>query len=101
MLLQDLPLLFISGWKSAEGLLDWKLANIIPIFKKGKKEYPGNYSLAVSLQFLVKLWRRSFWELLKNASEAMSSSVKVSMVSWRASYALLAKYTFVTRLCAE
>ncbi|KAJ7411111.1 RNA-directed DNA polymerase from mobile element jockey-like protein [Willisornis vidua] len=39
------PLSMISelSWESREVPADWKLANIVPIFKKGKKEDPGNY----------------------------------------------------------
>ena len=37
--------------------------------------------LSVSLQCLVKLWRRLPWELLKNIWETMQSSVKASMGS--------------------
>ncbi|CAM5145543.1 unnamed protein product [Natator depressus] len=39
------PLAIISenSWRSGEVPDDWKKANIVPIFKKGKKEDPGNY----------------------------------------------------------
>ncbi|KAJ7409913.1 RNA-directed DNA polymerase from mobile element jockey [Willisornis vidua] len=30
------------SWESGEVSADWKLANVDPIFKKGKKEDPGN-----------------------------------------------------------
>ncbi|TRZ22429.1 hypothetical protein HGM15179_004636 [Zosterops borbonicus] len=39
------PLLMIShhSWETREVPVDWRLANIVLIVKKGKKEDPGNY----------------------------------------------------------
>ena len=31
------------SWESGEVPADWKLANVIPIYKKGMREDPGNY----------------------------------------------------------
>ncbi|KFV46068.1 hypothetical protein N341_00647, partial [Tyto alba] len=40
------PLTIISEklWQSGELPADWKRGNIIPVFKKGNKADPGNYS---------------------------------------------------------
>ncbi|KAK4811098.1 hypothetical protein QYF61_016384, partial [Mycteria americana] len=38
-----LSIIFQWPWESGEVPVDWKLANVVPIFKKGKKEDPGNY----------------------------------------------------------
>uniref|UniRef100_A0A8B9I9X6 Reverse transcriptase domain-containing protein n=1 Tax=Anser brachyrhynchus TaxID=132585 RepID=A0A8B9I9X6_9AVES len=38
-----LSIIFQRSWESGEVPLDWKLANVVPIFKKGKKEDPSNY----------------------------------------------------------
>lgn len=59
-------------WVCEEVSINWKLANIVPDFKKGKKEDPG---LSVSLQSLVKSWRKLFRELLKNTWKTMRSLV--------------------------
>ncbi|CAM5135987.1 unnamed protein product [Eretmochelys imbricata] len=40
---EPLAIIFENSWQSGEVLDDWKKANVVPIFKKGKKEDPGNY----------------------------------------------------------
>ncbi|KFP51778.1 RNA-directed DNA polymerase from mobile element jockey, partial [Cathartes aura] len=40
-----LSIIFQQSWESGEVPVDWKLANVVPIFKKGKKQDPGNYRL--------------------------------------------------------
>ncbi|KAJ7409997.1 rna-directed dna polymerase from mobile element jockey-like [Willisornis vidua] len=37
-------LIFEQPWESIEAPADWKLSNIVLIFKKGKKEHPRKYS---------------------------------------------------------
>uniref|UniRef100_A0A8B9ZNN1 Reverse transcriptase domain-containing protein n=2 Tax=Anas TaxID=8835 RepID=A0A8B9ZNN1_9AVES len=38
-----LSIIFQRFWESGEVLVDWKLASVVPTFKKGKKEDPGDY----------------------------------------------------------
>ncbi|CAM4686112.1 unnamed protein product [Lepidochelys kempii] len=40
---EPLAIIFENSWRSGEVPDDWKKANVVPIFKKGKKEDPGNY----------------------------------------------------------
>jgi len=40
---EPLSIIFERSWRTREVPEDWRKANVIPIFKKGKKEDPGNY----------------------------------------------------------
>ncbi|KFV84836.1 hypothetical protein N308_15146, partial [Struthio camelus australis] len=43
VLARPLSIIFERSWRSGEVPEDWKKANVTPVFKKGKKEDPGNY----------------------------------------------------------
>jgi len=40
---EPLSIIFEESWRTGEVLEDWRKASLTPIFKKGKKEDPGNY----------------------------------------------------------
>ena len=40
---EPLSIIFEKSWRTGEVPDDWRRANVVPIFKKGKKEEPGNY----------------------------------------------------------
>ena len=42
---EPLSIIFKRSWRTAEVLEDWRKASVTAVFKKGKKEDPGNYKL--------------------------------------------------------
>ncbi|KFQ61639.1 hypothetical protein N334_07210, partial [Pelecanus crispus] len=40
---KPLCMIFGKSWQSGEVPGDWRKGNIVPIFKKGRREDPGNY----------------------------------------------------------
>ncbi|KFQ23520.1 hypothetical protein N332_03492, partial [Mesitornis unicolor] len=48
ILKKPLSIIYQQSWLTGEVPVDWRLANVTPIYKKGRKEDPGNYR-AVSL----------------------------------------------------
>ncbi|GAB0207583.1 mitochondrial enolase superfamily member 1 [Grus japonensis] len=43
VLSKPLSIIYQQSWLTREVLVDWRLANVTPIHKKGQKEDPGNY----------------------------------------------------------
>ena len=40
---KPLSIIFWQSWLTGDVLADWRLANVTPIFKKGRKDDPGSY----------------------------------------------------------
>lgn len=38
-----MAIIFTNSWTTGEVREDWRRANVVPIFKRGKKEETGNY----------------------------------------------------------
>ncbi|KGL88429.1 hypothetical protein N301_14627, partial [Charadrius vociferus] len=38
-----LSIIFERSWRTGEVPEDWRIANVTPVFKKGRKDDPGNY----------------------------------------------------------
>ncbi|KFO93789.1 hypothetical protein N320_10922, partial [Buceros rhinoceros silvestris] len=43
VLTKPLSIIYQQSWLTGEVPADWRLANVMPIYKKGKREDPGNY----------------------------------------------------------
>ncbi|RMC20007.1 hypothetical protein DUI87_00853 [Hirundo rustica rustica] len=51
-LAKPLSTIYRQSWLYGEVPIDWRLANVMPIYKKGQKEDPGSYR-PVSLTLLL------------------------------------------------
>ena len=40
---EPLSIILLKSWEMGEVPEDWRRANVVPIFKKSKREEPGNY----------------------------------------------------------
>ncbi|KFQ88614.1 hypothetical protein N337_11530, partial [Phoenicopterus ruber ruber] len=43
VLTKPLSIIYQQSWPTGEVPVDWRLADVTPIYKKGRKEDPGNY----------------------------------------------------------
>ncbi|KAK4820579.1 hypothetical protein QYF61_001819 [Mycteria americana] len=53
VLTKPLPILYQQSWLTGEVPVDWRLAKVSPMYKKGQKEDPGNYR-PVSLTLVLR-----------------------------------------------
>ncbi|GAB0183198.1 mitochondrial enolase superfamily member 1 [Grus japonensis] len=52
-----LSIIFERSWRTAEVPEDWRKANVTPVFKKGRKEDPGNYRpVSLTASILERQW---------------------------------------------
>ena len=58
VIVEPLARLFKDSWCSGQVPEDWKRASVVPIFKKGRKEEPGNYRPVSLTSILGKVFEK-------------------------------------------
>ncbi|KFV81143.1 RNA-directed DNA polymerase from mobile element jockey, partial [Struthio camelus australis] len=66
---RPLSIIFERSWQSGEVPEDWKKANVTLVFKKGKKEEPGNYRPVSLTSILGKMMEQLILEALSKHVE--------------------------------
>jgi len=61
---EPLSIIFERSWRTGEVPEDWRKATVTPIFKKGKKEDPGNYRLVSLTSVLGKVMEQLILEVI-------------------------------------
>lgn len=68
-------MVFECPWEFEESPVHWKLANIVLIFKMGKKEDPENNRPDSLTSATAKIWRRLLREVLRSTWKTTSREI--------------------------
>ncbi|KFV68941.1 RNA-directed DNA polymerase from mobile element jockey, partial [Dryobates pubescens] len=66
---EPLSIIFEKPWRTGEVPDDWKKANVIPVFKKGKEEDPGHYRPVSLTSIPGKMMEQLILEVISNHTE--------------------------------
>ncbi|KAK4832422.1 hypothetical protein QYF61_023101 [Mycteria americana] len=104
VLTKPLSIIYQQSWPTGEVPADWRLANVTPIFKKGRKEDPGNYRPVSLSSVLRKLMEQIILSAIIGHVED-NQGIKASQHGFRKGRScltnLISFYTKVTHLVDE
>jgi len=61
---EPLSIIFERSWRTGDVPEDWRKASVTPVFKKGKKEDPGNYRPVNLTSILGKMMEQLILEVI-------------------------------------
>ncbi|KAK4806762.1 hypothetical protein QYF61_005558 [Mycteria americana] len=104
VLTKPLSIIYQQSWLTGEVPADWRLANVTPIYKKGRKEDPGNYRPVSLTSVLGKLMEQIILSAITRHVED-KQGIKPSQHGFRKGRSCLTNltsfYDKVTRLVDE
>ncbi|KAK4828554.1 hypothetical protein QYF61_027523 [Mycteria americana] len=104
VLTKPLSIIYQQSWLTGEVPVDWRLANVTPIFKKGRKEDPGNYRPVSLTSVPGKIMERFILSALNRhvqANQGIRPSQHGFMKGRSCLINLISFYDKVTRLVDE
>ena len=78
-LAKPLSIIYLQSWLSGEVPVDWQLANVTPIYKKGRRADPGNYRPVSLTSVPGKLMEQIILTVITQHFRASRRSGPVSM----------------------
>jgi len=72
---ESFSIIFERSWRTGEVPEDWRKANVTPVFKKGKKEDPGNYRPVSLTSIPGKVMEQLMLEVIRFANDTKLGGV--------------------------